>query len=232
MTADRPIFDPDRHIYRLRGEIIPGVTTILSRAIAKPSLAFWRGKVGNPEASRVSRLATEHGTAVHAVCERIAKHEPEPWDLTELEPAIYKPAIAFRGWLNETVGRVIGTELLVWSEKLWYAGTADLVVQMRGDEHATVIDLKTSKSGYPPDPSWRGQLSAYQVALWESAGIRATRRVVLQLPSNSPGALILHEFPRDDARGDWEAFRAALALYGWLERVEAGQDAPRSGVIR
>ena len=48
----------DQHYYKIAEDFFPSVTTILS-ASPKPHLAFWRGDVGNEEASRIMKEAGE-----------------------------------------------------------------------------------------------------------------------------------------------------------------------------
>lgn len=215
-------FDPARHTYHLDGLRLPSVTQILG-IVNEPGLNTWRGKVGNAEADRIMYASADFGTRVHAACETLANAEHLDY-LGTFEPDVHPFAEAFNIWLSGNVREVVGVETRVASAQHGYAGSLDLCAVLM-DGTAAVIDIKTSKGNYP-HPKWGAQLAAYQVALLESAGIVTTKRLIVQMPSDKPGELIVHERPITEARSDWNAFLAALTLHRWVQASDQKPAAP------
>ncbi len=210
------VFNEQLHTYHLDGVRLPSVTGILG-IINEPGLNAWRGRVGNEEADRVMHASADFGTRVHAACEKLATASHLDY-LGTFEPDVHPFAEAFNIWLSGNVREVLGCETRVASAQHGYAGSLDLCAMLM-DGSSAIIDIKTSKGNYP-HPKWGAQLAAYQVALLESAGIVTTRRLIVQMPSDRPGELIVHERPISEARTDWNAFLAALTLYRWVQAAE------------
>ena len=198
-----------RH-YKIDGERYPSVTTILSMW-DKGGLAQWRGHVGNAEADRISKEATDYGTAIHQLFEMINRGNRGPFG--EPDDTVVAPYIA---WFDEHVEKVIGAEKLLVSRTHKYAGTADGVVILKGDTTATVIDLKTSKTELS-QREWELQLGAYALAL-EEEGIECWRRIILRMPKTEPGKLYPLELDPEDLVLDQRAFLSLLRVWRWHER--------------
>ncbi len=199
------------HIYHTAdGQRVPGVTTVLG-ILDKPGLLRWYGKLGTAEAERQRDFAADLGTRTHDACESIAKGVDVLAGCSfDILPHVEK----FSEWFTTRVERVLACEVEVISEQHRYGGRLDLAAVIDGEN--TLIDLKTSKAyDGKPHPEWGAQVSAYASALWETSGILCTRRMVVQLPSNQPGTLTVHELPRDEMRSDFSAFLACLQLYHW-----------------
>lgn len=191
--------------YVVNGEKYPSVTTILS-VIRKPFLERWRGNLGNHEADRVSREAADYGTAVHA-----ALHAINLGEKLQVEENISILTDAYEQWKEEHIERVISSEIMVANHDLRYAGTADALVQLRGDSFPTILDYKTSNY---VGKEWALQLSAYREALLAEYG--SIRRMILQFPKkDQAGELYIHEYTNHDT--DWNAFMAAHTLWHMLE---------------
>lgn len=195
-----------RH-YTIDGERYPSVTTILT-ILEKSGLAKWRGAVGNEEADRISKEATDYGTGIHALFEQINLGNRGPFG--QPEDTFMAPYIA---WYDENISAVLGAEKLLVSRHFKYAGTADGVVVMRGDKDATIIDLKTSKTDLA-QREWALQLAAYALAL-EEEGIPCRRRIILRMPKLTPGTLHVLEIPEDDLERDQRAFVNCLKIWRW-----------------
>lgn len=210
---------PAHRTYRLpSGEKVPSVTTVLGRVIRKQFLETWRGKVGNDAADQISRESSTLGSAIHLVCENIARGNLN-W---QPDPELLPYHRAFNAWTRANVAEVLAVEQRVYSVEHRYAGTCDGIYVLRDDPRPVMVDLKSSKAGnWQPDSSFALQLVAYQAAAWESLGIRCARRLVLQLPSNRPGEILEHWYSPKMARDDWQAWLAALRLYQWLSDAEA-----------
>lgn len=193
--------------YKVDGERYPSVTTVLA-VLEKSGLAKWRGAVGNEEADRISKEATDFGTAIHALVEQVNLGNRGPFG--EPDDAFVAPYIR---WYDETIAAVLGVERLCISRRWKYAGTADGVVVLNGDKDATVIDLKTSKTGLA-QREWELQLAAYSLALEEDE-IDAPRRLILRMPRAEPGKLYVHELDPEDLERDQRAFINILKIFNW-----------------
>lgn len=211
------IFRESDHSYWLDGVRLPGVTTIIGKSDDKAGLLAWYGKLGTAEATRQRDAAATLGVRIHAACERINKHDYDTLGTFDFDEDLLPYVESYHAWFQANVREVVAVEQLVWSER-GYAGTLDAAMVLMDDPAPVLIDLKSSKFNprYPdPRPSWLLQTSAYQVALLERKGIACPRRMVVQVPSNDPGRVIVHEFERATNRADWEAFMASLKLYQW-----------------
>ena len=60
-----------RHYKDSKGNLVPSVTTVLSRTSNnKEGIDKWRQKVGDIEADRIMKQSTDIGTAVHEAIEK------------------------------------------------------------------------------------------------------------------------------------------------------------------
>lgn len=203
MTA-RPSLSPAGYVHD--GRVYPRVTQVLG-VLAKPSLEAWRLRVGAGEAERISSMARELGTRVHAALEMINRGVPPPNG--ELTPFVQ----IYRQWFAREVTGVIAVEQFVLHDVDIYAGTLDLVARLRRDGLLYLIDLKTSNSS---DMTHRLQTAAY-VDAWHAMGReRIAGRLIVRLPSREPG--VLYEHTLDEFAKDRLAWRAALRLWRWAGR--------------
>ncbi len=193
--------------YEVEGTVYPRVSTILN-IIAAPGLEAWRHKVGLEESRRIGREAAGLGTRVHGACEAISRgggivaHDD---DLAEFIQV-------YEAWFHRNVAEVVAVEQFVWSAKYGYAGTLDLIADLK-DGRRALVDLKTSQT---VSETHRLQTAAYQLAALEAHEIGCDVRLIVQMPSRKPGELYVTEF--DDDAGDQRAWRATLALYKWQRR--------------
>lgn len=199
--------------YVIDGAPFVRVSSVLG-VIRKPYLEHWRGKVGNAEADRIARVATDLGTRVHAACAAVLGGPP-----ADADPDMAPYVQAVQWWAAMQVEAVLGCERLVVSRQHRYAGTCDLLVVLRGGAVA-LADFKTSKQ---LDPGYALQLAAYRRALWED-GLKPDRRLVLWLPKAQPGRLEVHEY-HAHARDD-RAWMAALGLWRWQQATRANGHRP------
>ena len=191
--------------YEIDGERYPRVTAICA-ILANTQLAYWRGRVGNAEADRVSREATTLGTRAHKAIELYAR---EMADWRDAQSDILPIVRAYARWHVEHVQKVVACEKLTVSRLHKFAGTVDLVALLDDDTLPTVIDIKTSNS---VSDTWGLQTAAYQLALAEEE-IECGRRIIVQLPSREPGVCHPHELTGHAQ--DQRAFINALKLYRW-----------------
>lgn len=220
--------------YEIDGEKYPRVTSVCA-IVANDYLAYWRGRVGNAEADRVSREATQLGTRAHEAIERYVKRktcvcadgcndQPCSGFMESLGGDITRIVQAYIDWHAEHVRAVVASERLAVSRLHKFAGTVDLVAVLDSDPLPTVIDIKTSNS---VSETWGLQTAAYQLALDED-GIECGRRVIVQLPSREPG--VCHQHALDDHEKDQRAFLNALKLYVWKQSLKPAE--PKGPRIR
>jgi hypothetical protein len=197
-----------RH-YSVDGQRLPSVTTILT-VLANEGITKWKLRVGLMEADRISKEATDYGTAVHLLFERINRGNRGPFG--EPDDTVIAPYIQ---WYDEHVSTVIGAERLMVSRKHGFAGTADLVAVL-DDGYPAILDLKTSKTPLGI-LEWRLQTAAYTLAAQED-GIDCERRIILRMPKHEVGKLYVHELPQEYLEVDQRAFLAVLRIYKWHQQ--------------
>jgi len=207
---------PARTTYDIPGVgSLPRVTSVLN-TLDKPGLLKWYADRGWDEARRQLKEAADRGTAVHGLVEVFNRSNGENAGSTSRELAPF--LLAYAAWFREHVAEVVAVEQTVWSVQHGYAGQFDMALRLNGSDDVVLADLKTSKACREPHDTWRLQTSAYAIALMESAGIVCRRRIVVHLPSNRPGEIVIHELPTGaGARADWDAFRNLLEVFKWSQ---------------
>lgn len=183
-------FDADTHTYRLDGQVLPSVTTILA------PLSDYSGI---PEA--VLRRKAQLGTAVHAACQMHAENDLDEEWLTQNLPEVVPYLEAWKMFLVESQARVHAMEVRGYHPVHRYAGTLDLLADIRGERW--LIDIKTTVS---IQPAVGPQTAAYAALQQEPPA----RRGVLQLQPT--GRFKLKELisPKD-----WPTFLALLTIHHW-----------------
>ena len=133
-----------RHYLDSNNELVPSVTTVLSRtSSSKSGIDQWRQKVGDLEADRVIKQSTDIGTAVHEAIENYLNDNE--WDnFDEETDQIMAKNMTYKFISDGLKGidQVWGLEVGLILDKL-YAGTADCVGVYNGVP--TLIDFKTAK---------------------------------------------------------------------------------------
>jgi CRISPR/Cas system-associated exonuclease Cas4 (RecB family) len=149
-------FDKDKHVYSSDGKVLPSVTQILKKA----------GKIGYYKQNGNQ----QRGTDIHDLTEL--------YDLTGFIPEEEELKNFVTGWANfkELMNvQVLKSEMLVWSEEYWYAGTLDRVVKF--NDQLWVLDIKSGvKAKWHPL-----QLAAYAIALEECTGQHINNGIVVYL---------------------------------------------------
>lgn len=186
-------FEDDTHTYRLNGQVVPGVTSILA-----PLTDYSRVP------PHVLEAASNFGKAVHKACELD--------DLAELDEETLDPALvpyldAWRKFSEDHRVAWQEIERPLANTALRYAGTPDRIGDVSGE--LAVVDIKTTVELYP---SVGPQLAAYANAY---SGIRAPamKRIAVQLKRD--GTYVAK--PYTDAT-DWPLFCSLLTLRNWCAR--------------
>ncbi len=172
-SCSRVVVDGVRYYQTPAGDLYPSVTTVLSHGEDKTFLKKWRARVGEEEANRITKRATERGTRLHSFCEDYIKGKPVkpgPFDLETWN--VFKPVL-------NNIERVTALETPLFSNKLRVAGTVDCIGVYDGVP--SIIDFKTSKRTKTKEdiPSYFMQTAAYACAWLELTGEKITQGVIL-----------------------------------------------------
>lgn len=206
--------------YTVDGVWLPSVTTIIGQTLPNPGIAAWKLRVGEEEAQRVSKEATDWGTGIHALVEAVNRGKLA--GLSVEEAALVAP---YARWHNEQIELVLGVEKMLVSRIYGYAGTTDAIAIMRGDRYPAILDFKSSKTALGQD-EWRLQLAAYVIAAEEHLGLICRRRIIVRLSRTEPDTLHVHELPEDTLKDDIECFLSLLRVWKWQKAAE-GAHKPR-----
>ena len=175
----RSLINDERH-YDIGKEKLPSVTTILSATKsdeAKESIARWKAKVGENEATRVRDTAASRGSNMHLHLERYILGTGHK-DLTDEGQVAGNMAqvIIDKGLCD--VSEIWGSEVTLYYPGL-YAGATDLVGIY--DYEDSIIDFK--QSNRPKRREWIDdyfmQLGAYAMAHNYVYGSEITQGVIL-----------------------------------------------------
>ena len=163
--SQREIVMGRRH-YAVDNQKLPSVTTILSKTQTKEkqeSLANWRAKVGEEQATKTMDQAAARGTAMHTLLEHYLLGQNHA-DLTDLgqEATLMAQKVIDDG-IKGSLDEIWGSEVTLWYPDL-YAGATDVVGIYNGRE--SIIDLKQTNK--PKRREWIEdymlQLGAYAMA--------------------------------------------------------------------
>jgi len=160
----REMVEGQRH-YILNEEKLPSVTTILSAtqsAEKRESLAKWRERVGEAEATRIVDSAGARGTAMHKILEKYILGEGYLDETTVGKQAHNMALQVIQSGLSN-ITEYYGTECTLYYPGL-YAGQTDLVAIHKGED--AIIDFKQTNK--PKRREWIEdyclQLAAYAMA--------------------------------------------------------------------
>jgi len=160
----REMVEGQRH-YILNEEKLPSVTTILSAtqsAEKRESLAKWRERVGEAEATRIVDSAGARGTAMHKILEKYVLGEGYLDETTVGKQAHNMALQVIQSGLSN-ITEYYGTECTLYYPGL-YAGQTDLVAIHKGED--AIIDFKQTNK--PKRREWIEdyclQLAAYAMA--------------------------------------------------------------------
>lgn len=170
-----------KRIYDVNNQKLPSVTTILSAtqpAEKRESLQRWRDRVGAAAAEKITREATNRGSAMHDFLEKfcLGKLNLNLLGNNSLERQMADQII--ENGLRNKVSEIYGVEATLFYPNK-YAGAADLICNYEGKN--SIIDFKNSsqlrKDEWNTD--YYLQLSAYQMAHNKVYGTDIDQGVIL-----------------------------------------------------
>lgn len=121
------------------GQWYPSITTVLSNTGDKGGLDAWRKAIGGGEADRRIKIATDRGTAVHAMVELAIQNHPCPTDNHTRE---HIQAFNRLKLFLKKINNIRCQEQALYSNVLGVAGRVDLIADFEGK--LSVIDFKTA----------------------------------------------------------------------------------------
>lgn len=122
----------------------PSMTTILGKTSENQVwLQKWIEKVGEEEAARISKAATDRGTLVHEYAEKHFNGEDIKPDLMKERADVREMTANLIKAGERGIEEVWAQEIALWSPSLHYAGRVDLVGKWKGIP--SIVDFKTSK---------------------------------------------------------------------------------------
>tara|TARA_B100000085_G_scaffold217334_1_gene201835 strand:- start:217 stop:894 length:678 start_codon:yes stop_codon:yes gene_type:complete len=164
------------------GSRFPSVTTVLS-ILSEDAIRAWRLRVGEEEANKVGHRASNRGTAVHSIIEGYLKNEPTDDYLPHIKQSLQN----LRPILDQSIGKIFGLEVALFSRHLGLAGRCDCVAEFDGVP--SIVDFKTSKRVKKKEniSNYFAQMSAYAIMFEERTGMPITNTViVMDVDDNEP----------------------------------------------
>lgn len=181
--SGRVYTDPDNNTY-------PSITTVLS-ILSEDAIKAWKARVGEEEANRISKTASNRGTAVHDLLERYVNNESD-FD-KEVEPHIMQSFYDVKPVLDKCLTKVYAQEAGLYSERLGVAGRVDCVGEWNGID--SIIDYKTSKKLKKKEwiDSYFMQSTAYAIMWEERTGIPINQIVVVIAVDNEEPQIFIEK---------------------------------------
>lgn len=179
-------FDPEPHVYRFDGEVIPSVTQLL-----EPLINY----AGVPGA--ILQHAADRGTAVHLATEFF---DDDDLDEATVDPEILPYVEAWRTFREESGFEVVRSEVRVYSARHRYAGTVDTIGLLDG--RLAMVEKKTTAILHPATAV---QVVAYGKAFNEMACARDRVRSFHSVHLRRDGT---YRFDEYDPETHWGMFLA------------------------
>ena len=163
------------------GQKAPSITSITS-FYNRQTFINWRKKVGEEEANKITKVATDRGTKFHDLVEKYLSNE-DVNSLKDVLPTTKARWIAARESLNK-IDNIHALEKPLYSEYFGIAGRVDCIAQYEGE--LAVIDFKTSKKIKPEKwlQNYFVQETAYACMYYEMTGISVKKIVTLMVADN------------------------------------------------
>lgn len=197
VDMDGVTFDEEKHEYRIDGARVPSVTEII-----KP---VQRELGGSPATIDYKR---QIGKALDAAI--IIMERGEQIDEESLDMALVPFLQAWLKFKRETGFRVLLNQQIVYSRKLRFAGTPDMMGTRMYAESSNPNELIDTKCVYTMDPVTAIQTAGYSIAAEESLGIKVKRRGGLQLRPDGTYRYYPYTSPMDE-----QIFKCCLSIAAW-----------------
>lgn len=172
--------------YKVGDNLYPSITTILSDG-DKPWLTDWRNSIGNKVADKITKHATDRGTAVHLMIEKLLNNDPNPMDKQTIEHK--NEFLSLRLYLKK-INNIIAQETALWSDQLQIAGRVDCIGYYK--DKLCIIDFKTSTNNKTEQQisDYKLQVAAYSLMFEEMYGIQIDNYSIIMSCEKSAVPLI------------------------------------------
>ena len=163
------------------GKKAPSITSITS-FYNRQTFINWRKKVGEEEANKITKVATDRGTKFHDLDEKYLLNE-DINSIKDVLPTTKARLIAAREALNR-IDNIHALEKPLYSEYFGIAGRVDCIAEYDGE--LAIIDFKTSKKIKPERwlENYFVQETAYACMYFEMTGIAVDKIVTLMVADN------------------------------------------------
>ena len=178
---------------------LPSVTTILKFGEDQSFLEAWKKRVGEKEAARISKRATNRGEVMHKMVENYFLYQTgdklidynnvftktdwnefQTFDTEHIDNGKYLFDVMYKSNIFNQVKRVIGLEtpLHYWNGKVGYAGRTDLIFESIFDD-IVICDLKSSTKTKRSEwiEKYYKQASAYCYAYYQMYKVYPSARI-------------------------------------------------------
>ncbi|MDH3394724.1 MAG: exonuclease [Nitrosopumilus sp.] len=178
--------DNKHHYQTPQGHIYPSVTTMLSATMPeekKKGLQDWRQRVGEQQAEKISKRATDIGTLLHNMAEEYLNnfeinHESNSKEDDEITITAINHFKRLQPFLDK-INMVWETEVPLYHKDLMLSGTSDCIGEYDGI--LSVIDFKTSKKEKYEEwiEDYFLQATLYSMMYFHLTGIKISQIVIL-----------------------------------------------------
>lgn len=174
------------------GQYYPSITTVLS-SYNKQAIYEWRQRVGEEEANRVSRKASNRGTKLHSTVEQYLLNEMSPLKMHSMMPDMKELFLKLKPFLDDHVNNIYGIEQPLYSHRLRLAGRCDCIGEWDGK--ISIIDWKTANYSKEKDQiaNYFMQGSAYAEMFGEITGMEINQVVIAIAVENQPPQIFIEE---------------------------------------
>lgn len=159
----------------------------------------------------VLEYAANRGERVHNYCEAYAKG----LFLAEIDEDCKNYVEAFERWFDKAVVEVLQLEIRMNCPVMRLSGKCDMIVKIKGDDHFTMVDLKTPLS---ESKTYRLQTAAYVMLAKSVLNIDCERRMCLMLPKKDAKAKVAEQL---DIERDSKLFTYLLELHHFFNPIIA-----------
>jgi genome maintenance exonuclease 1 len=171
------------------GTVLPSVTTVIG-AKKKDSIQKWRQRVGEEEANRVSRKASNRGTKVHQICEDYLNNEQN--HVKDKMPDVVEMFYSIKP-LVDRINNIWYQEQSLFSKEIEMAGRCDVVAEFDGK--LSIIDFKTSSRSKRKEDitDYFAQCTAYAMMIEEMVGTPVDQIVIIMAVDGSEPLLFVEK---------------------------------------
>jgi ATP-dependent exoDNAse (exonuclease V) beta subunit len=167
------------------GTKYPSVTTVLSAVKDTKFLDQWKKRIGEAQANKIVKMATNRGTLLHYEVEKYLLNESTSIRMQRMMPHVKELFLQMRPELDNHLGNIFCLEQSLFSHDLKIAGRVDCIAEWDGK--ISVIDFKTSTNEKKEEyiENYFLQCTAYTMMFEEITTIPIDQIVVLIATENS-----------------------------------------------